>query len=237
MKTHPLLYPGWAVLLGGLLWTGARAGDDTPPAPPPAPRPHRLQPHEEIPPLEGTGWHSLFDGRTLKGWKITDYAGHGDVKVEDGNLVMEMGAMLTGVNGPTNLFRTNYELVYDAKRVMGTDFFGTVTFPVGTNCCSLVLGGWGGGVVGISSLDGMDASENSTSVFLDFKENRWYRVRVRVTPKRLQCWVGKLEVVNELIADHRITVRPGEIEMSQPFGFSTWVTTGALRHIKWRSLD
>ncbi|RME89859.1 MAG: DUF1080 domain-containing protein, partial [Verrucomicrobia bacterium] len=195
------------------------------------------EPYEEIPPIEGEGWRMLFDGKTLKGWTITDYAGHGDVRVKDGMMILEMGAMLTGVNGPTNLFKTNYELVYDAMRLDGTDFFGTVTFPVGDSCCSLVLGGWGGGVVGISSLDGMDASENSTSTYIAFKDKQWYRVRIRVTLKKIECWIGKLKVVDEDISYRKVTVRPGEIELSQPFGFATWVTTGALRNIMWRPLD
>lgn len=206
-------------------------------APPPVPKTPRLQKHEVVPPLQGEGWKPLFDGKTLKGWTITDYAGHGDVEVKDGSLVLSMGAMLTGVNGPTNLFRTNYELVYDARRTMGSDFFGTVTFPVGEDACSLVLGGWGGGLVGISSLDGMDASENSTSSYLQFKDEQWYRIRVRVTLEKVQCWIGELQVVDEDIRHQKITVRPGEIEMSQPFGFSTYVTTGEIKNIQWRSLD
>lgn len=206
-------------------------------APPPVPTKPRLQKHEEIPPLQGEGWKPLFDGKTLKGWTVTDYAGHGDVEVKDGALALGMGAMLTGVNGPTNLFKTNYELVYDARRLLGSDFFATVTFPVGEDCCSLVLGGWGGGLVGISSLDGMDASENSTSTYLQFKQNQWYRIRVRVTLERLECWIGELQVVDQDIRHQRISVRPGEIEMSQPFGFSSWVTAGAIKNVQWRSLD
>lgn len=206
-------------------------------APPPVPKKPRLQKHEEMPALPGEGWKPLFDGKTLKGWKITDYAGHGNVEVKDGTLVLGMGAMLTGVNGPTNLFKTNYEMAFDARRLMGSDFFATVTFPVGEDSCSLVLGGWGGGLVGISSLDGMDASENSTSSYLQFKDKQWYRIRVRVTLEKLQCWIGELQVVDEDIRHQKITVRPGEIEMSQPLGFSSWVTAGALKDIQWRSLD
>ena len=32
---------------------------------------------------------SLFDGKTLAGWTITDFAGHGEVKIEDGLLMID----------------------------------------------------------------------------------------------------------------------------------------------------
>src|SRR5438045_3702981 len=38
----------------------------------------------------------LFDGKTLKGWEITDFAARGEVKVVDQKLILEMGVM-TGV--------------------------------------------------------------------------------------------------------------------------------------------
>jgi len=119
-------------------------------------------------------------------------------------------------------------------RVEGSDFFCALTFPVADSCCSLIVGGWGGGVVGLSSLDGMDASENETSQFMRFDTGRWYRVRVRVTRNRIEAWIDKNKVVNVITTDRRISVRPGDIELSQPFGLASWQTTGALREIKWR---
>lgn len=100
-------------------------------------------------PFEGAGWHSMFDGQTLAGWRATDFAGHGEVACESGLLVLNMGDPFTGVNW-TNPFPTmNYEVALDAMRVMGSDFFCGLTVPVGTNFCSLIVGGWGGSLVGI----------------------------------------------------------------------------------------
>src|SRR4051812_35696680 len=53
-------------------------------------------------------WKPLFDGKTLRGWKVTDFAGHGEVTVEPNirsdpktagapAMVFDMGAVLTGV--------------------------------------------------------------------------------------------------------------------------------------------
>src|SRR5262245_58340085 len=72
---------------------------------------------------------SLFDGRTLAGWAITDFAGHGEVSVEDGKLILGNGVM-TGVTWTNALPRMNYEISLEAMRVEGNDFFCALTFPV-----------------------------------------------------------------------------------------------------------
>jgi hypothetical protein len=111
-------------------------------------------------PFEGEGWRAMFDGATLAGWRETAFAGHGEVHYQSGVAVLSMGSPFTGINWTNEFPKVNYEVALDAMRVMGSDFFCGLTVPVGTNFCSLIVGGWGGSLVGISSLDGMDASEN-----------------------------------------------------------------------------
>src|SRR5207247_11258666 len=43
-------------------------------------------------------WQNLFDGQPIAGWKISDFAGHGEVNVENGRLLLHSGGMLTGVS-------------------------------------------------------------------------------------------------------------------------------------------
>ncbi len=140
-------------------------------------------------------WINLFNGKDLTGWKETDYAGRGNVKVKNGELHIENGLVITGVTftKKTILPKTNYELEYEAKKVNGTDFFGLLTFPVGDSHASLVTGGWGGAVTGISSINSMDASENDTTVYLKFNKNQWYKFRLRVTPDNLSVWMTPKE--------------------------------------------
>ena len=140
-------------------------------------------------------WAALFNGTDLIGWKETDYAGRGNVKVENSELHIENGLVITGVTytNKTVLPKTNYEIKYEAKKLNGTDFFGLLTFPVGDVHASLVTGGWGGAVTGISSINSMDASENNTTVYLKFNKDHWYKFRLRVTPDNLSVWMTPKE--------------------------------------------
>jgi hypothetical protein len=185
-------------------------------------------------PFEGEGWQSLFDGQTLKGWKVTDFAGRGEVECKSGLIALNMGDPFTGVNHTNQFPKINYEIALDAMRVSGSDFFCGLTVPVGDSFCSLIVGGWGGTLVGISSLDGMDASENETTKFIIFDSGRWYRIRLRITDAKIQAWIDKDKVVDVETKDRKVTVRPGDIEMSEPLGIAAWQTTTALREIKWR---
>lgn len=182
-------------------------------------------------------WTPLFDGKSLTGWKVTDFAGHGPVEVVDAQIVIDMGDPLSGVTlAAEPPLRMNYELTLEAMKVQGDDFFCGLTFPVDKTCCTLVAGGWGGSLVGISSLDGMDASENSTGKFKKFEKNRWYRFRVRVTPAKIEAWIDDEQLVDVEIAGRKVGMRLGEIESSQPLGIATFRTKAALRDIKIRKL-
>jgi len=179
-------------------------------------------------------WVSLFDGKTLTGWTISDFAGHGKVRTDEGKITLESGVM-TGVTWTNDIPRMNYEVELDAMRVDGSDFFCALTFPVATNPCSLIVGGWGGGVVGISSLDGEDAANNETTKYMNFENGRWYKIRLKVAPSTIQAWIDGDKIVDVNTTDRRISIRI-EVEPSVPFGIATWSTTGAIRNIRLRRL-
>ncbi|MFQ6035566.1 MAG: DUF1080 domain-containing protein [Sedimentisphaerales bacterium] len=179
---------------------------------------------------------SLFDGETLGQWKITDFGGQGDVYVKDGAIFLEMGNDLTGITWAGPLVRMNYEISLEAMRVTGNDFFCGLTFPVDANCCSLILGGWGGSVCGLSSLDYYDAADNETTQIIDFEKGRWYRVRLRVTPAKIEAWLDEEKIVDVDTAGRIIDTRI-EVEPSKPLGIATWQTTGAVRNIQLRRLN
>jgi len=178
----------------------------------------------------------LFDGKSLDGWKSTDFGGEGKVTVKDGTIVMEKGDAMTGITWTGKPPHNNYELSLEGMRVDGNDFFCTTTFPVGDDHCSLVVGGWGGSVVGISSIDHADASENSSGTSKEFKSNTWYKVKIRVTTAKIEAWIDDKQVVDQDREDHTFSVRI-ECNRSRPLGVCTYYTTGAVRKIRLQELS
>lgn len=183
-------------------------------------------------------WTPLFDGKNIKDWERTNFGGEGEVKLEEGSMVMAMGSPLTGVHykGKHKIPRMNYELTLEALKADGDDFFCGLTFPVNDSYVSFICGGWAGGVVGISSIDGMDASENETTEFKNFKKNQWYKIRVRVTENRIQAWIDKDSMVDVDVEDRKLDVRP-EVDLSKPLGICAFQTISKLRKIQIRKLD
>ena len=177
-----------------------------------------------------SGFVSLFNGKTLDGWEITDFGTQGGVTVEKGTIVLGMGDGCTGITLKKDFPEINYEVTLEAEKIDGDDFFCGMTFPVGKNSCTLIVGGWGGTVVGLSSIDGLDASENETGRLKKFSHNRWYKIRLRVTKKLIQAWIDGQKMVDLPIEGRKLSIR-SEVELSQPFGIASWKTTAALRNI------
>jgi len=180
-------------------------------------------------------WKDLFDGKTLEGWKTPEFGGEGEVRVEDGAVILEMGSTMTAITYTGEVPRDNYELAWEGVRLDGIDFFATATFPVGKDECSFVTGGWGGMVAGISCIDYYDASDNLTTTFQEFKDKQWYKFRARVTPAKIEVWIDDQQVVNVEREGKKIGIRD-EVDLCRPLGFSSWVTTGGVKNIRIRKL-
>ena len=178
-------------------------------------------------------WKPLFDGKTLGDWKPTPFGGEGEVTAGAGVLTIGMGADLSGITWRGDFPKQNFEVSLDARRIDGNDFFCGLTFPVGDDHCSLILGGWGGGVVGLSSINGEDAANNATTKIMSFDNNRWYAVRIRVTAERIECFLDDEQVIDQVLADIVLSVRQ-EVIPSQPLGIATYCTTAEIRGIRWR---
>lgn len=184
----------------------------------------------------GAQWQPLFDGTQLAPWRLTPFVGQGTVTVRDDEIRLGAGHDLTGITwAGGDLPTTDYELALRAMRVEGSDFFAGVTFPVGDAFCSLILGGWGGQVVGLSSINGRDASENDTTQSIAFESHRWYDVRIRVTPEAIEAWLDDRRIVQQDVPGHSFTTRL-EVEPSQPLGVAAWRTSAAIRDIRLRRL-
>jgi hypothetical protein len=144
---------------------------------------------------------------------------------------------MTGITlaSTSGLPRMNYEISLDAMRTEGSDFFCGLTFPVGKEDCSFIVGGWGGGTVGLSSINSEDASQNETTQFKNFVNGKWHHIRVRVETGKIQAWIDEDRVVNFEIEDKRLSIR-FEVEPSLPLGISTWNTAAAYKNIQLKKL-
>ncbi len=181
---------------------------------------------------------SLFDGETLDGWDVIEFGGEGDVEVVDGAIQMMSGDPLTGIciAEGTELPKANYEVSLEGMKLEGSDFFCAITFPVNDTFCTMVVGGWGGNLVGLSNLDGRDASENGTKVTRKFAKNQWYAIRIQVLQDRITAWIDDEKLIDESIVDREVSIR-NDVITTTPLGITNFITVSALRNIKIRKLD
>jgi Domain of Unknown Function (DUF1080) len=189
-------------------------------------------------PKAAADWTALFDGKTLAGWKVTDFGGEGEVLVNEGEIVLKMGQPLTGITWkdgdkiPTD----NFEITLQARKRKGDDFFCGLTFPVRDTHATFVVGGWAGTVVGLSSINGLDASENETTQYEKFDQNKWYAIRIRVADGTIACWLDGKQMVDVELKDNRISTRI-EVDPNKPLGICCYNTESGLKDIKLRRLE
>ena len=184
------------------------------------------------------GWEPLMDGKSLAGWDITRFGGEGDPSVKNGVLTLPMATfgMMTGVHwdGPA-LPTVDYAIYYEARRMEGNDIFGGLSFPYKDSFATLIVGGWGGIVCGLSSIDGRDASQNETTKFIHFKDKQWYPVYLRVTSDSISAVIDTVQVFNISTAGKHIHLRGGTL--APDLTLSTYLTTGEIRNLRIKKLS
>ncbi|MEE2640739.1 MAG: DUF1080 domain-containing protein [Planctomycetota bacterium] len=216
-------YPGWTA---GQHPAASNKGVESKPA--------QVAEKEKV--AEKETWKDLFDGKTLKNWKVTRFGGEGEIEVKDGSIVMDYGSPITGITYTGKPPRINYEIEVEAMPIEGIDFFVGLTMPVRDSHISLIVAGWAGAVVGLSNIDDKDASENDTTKFMKFDNGKWYRVKARVESEKITCWINGKKVIEQSIKGKKIGIRP-EVELSTPLGLSAFETRTAYRKIRIRSLE
>ncbi|MCP4194241.1 MAG: DUF1080 domain-containing protein [Planctomycetaceae bacterium] len=180
----------------------------------------------------------LFDGESLKGWRIIktfDFKDHGPVQVKNKTITLGKGAPATGISWKGELPRSNYEISLQAKRTEGDDFFCGLTFPVKKDYCSLIVGGWGGQVVGLSNLDDFSAIENETTQVVEFEQDKWYPIRLRVTDDRITIHIDKKKLI-DIDTQHKFSIW-WEQDPVTPLGIVTWNTAGSIKDLKIKRVD
>ncbi|MGB7348198.1 MAG: family 16 glycoside hydrolase [Pirellulaceae bacterium] len=170
-------------------------------------------------------------------WEKCQFGGDGEIEIKDSLITMDYGDPITGVRWAGDVLRDNYEIEIEGRRVEGFDFFCALTFPVGAKGrASLVMGGWGGGTMGISSIDDRDASDNETTMFRDFKNNQWYKARVRVEESRISVWIDDTLQFETPRKDHKFDIRY-EMDPCLPLGLANFQCKSELRNVRLRKLE
>ncbi len=149
------------------------------------------------------------------------------------------GEGLTNVRWKGQVPAASFELELKAKRVNGTDFFCALTFPARgpEQCVSLIVGGWGGSLVGISSIDGKDASENEIQKIRTFETDVWYQIRLVREGESIKVWIDGEKFIDVDTMGKTLSLRQGGIEECAPFGLATWQTSARIKDIRWRGLQ
>lgn len=172
-------------------------------------------------------------------WQTINFGGEGDVYFKESALNLDYGNPLTGVTYKGDLAALlgeemdNYAITLQTQRVEGVDMFLGVTFPVGKEGhVSLVLGGWAGAITGISNLDGLNASENDTTQYHNMPEGQWFKVKIMVTPEKIQCWLDDKQLVDVKRADYEKYDTHGAVVDTKPFGMFSYSTWGRVKEMK-----
>ena len=168
-------------------------------------------------------------------WETIRFGGEGEVGIEKNRIEIGSGDPMTGVRWKGEVLKENYEIELEAQRKDGFDFFCGLTFPIGDAHASFICGGWGGGVVGLSSIKDIDASSNETSQFKQFENGKWYKIRVRVTTKKVECFIDDAEMVSVEREDRLFSTR-FEMDSSTPLGMAAYQCVAEYRNIQFRKL-
>ena len=186
-------------------------------------------------PAVTASWPELFDGKQLGGWQVIerfDFQDHGPVRVENQTIIMGRGKPATGISwkgAPPP--RSNYRISFQGRRTGGSDFFCGLTFPVKQEYCSLILGGWGGQVVGLSNINGLSAVENETTQAVDFAKDQWYAVELTVLDDRIEVKIDGRTMIDVDTEDRKFSIW-WEQEPVTPLGIVTWNTVGEIKELR-----
>lgn len=230
LRMHLRLFSGGAAATGLILLMLSRSVTAADP-----PRDAAAPPPPAAKDADNSCWHRVATADPSL-WESCRFGGDGEVTFAADRIHLGVGDPLTGVRCLTEIPRENFEIQLEARRTSGFDFFCGLTFPIGEGHASLILGGWAGGIAGLSSIDGEDASDNATKRLMHFDNDRWYPVRVRVDAERVQAWVDDQRIVDQPRGDHQFDIR-AEMDPSLPLGMAAFQCDAELRNFRWRKLE
>jgi hypothetical protein len=178
-------------------------------------------------PLTGVRWKGAFEGGEDAESKETESK---EIESKEKGDSQTPSAEAIGA-----LPRDNYEIRWECRRDKGFDFLCAFTFPIADQYASFVMGGWGGGITGISSIDGRDASDNDTTMFKAFDNEQWYKARVRVESEKITVWVDDVKLFAHPRAGFEFDIR-FEMDPCTPLGIANFQCQSTVRNVQLRRL-
>lgn len=172
----------------------------------------------------------LFDLSTLADWETGVFGNPDDFELTDTGIVIPQTSTLAGMTYRGGPPVTPYRLHVDVTKRYGDDFFLGLTFPVRDSYLTLVLGGWGGGVSGLSCIDGEDASDNATKHVEYFPNGKRQTVVVDVADERVVARIDGRVLVDADLRGKELGLRT-EVLASRPLGVATFATSSLIHRI------
>ena len=185
---------------------------------------------------DAASWQPLFKDPELKNWEPIEFGETNRHEIKTDSIRVEQGYQLTGVRFTGDLPTSNYQMELEAIKGTGTDFFCCLTFPVQDQFCSLVVGGWGGTVTGISCIDAKDASDNQTTSFRKYEMNKPYLINVTVTDDKLQCRIDDELVVDLALKGVKLSLRT-DVDQCKPLSLCSFATGATWNNFRIQRLE
>lgn len=176
-------------------------------------------------------WVEIFDGETLANWRAGVFGDSDELDFTGTGAILPIGVPISGITYVGEPPRGEYGIHIEATRLSGSDFFLAVTFPVRDAHLTLVLGGWGGTLCGVSSLDGLDASMNDTRVHAEFPNGKRQSVFVYVADDRVRALVNGERLVDVALTGRALSIRP-EVQPSLPLGLASFATRTEVHSVR-----
>ncbi|HUT35124.1 MAG TPA: protein kinase [Planctomycetota bacterium] len=186
-------------------------------------------------------WQSLFDGKTLTGWKplsSAHFTGKDLVSVSEGSIELRGEGSAAGVTYTGSVPRMDYEIQFEAMRVKGGGRMAALVFPYGDAHALWALG-FHSGSVGIDMVDNRNDNNwrNPTYKRVEIRSGAWHRWRLSVTRERIQGWLDDKVVLNLATAGHPLSIA-GEFAVGAPLALcADQDSAGRIRNIRLRRIE
>ena len=178
----------------------------------------------------------LFDGKSLEGWKQTPFTGQGEVRVEEGTLVLGPGKPMTGITWTGSFPRSSYEVRFEAMGRRATISSPALRFRSGTRLPP-GYGRLGRRHRGHLQHRRMGRIRQRDQILLQFRKRPMVCASPAGDRRPIQAWIDEQPIVNVDIAGRNIGLRMARSSCRRRSASRPTRRPERLRKIEYRALD